>query len=131
MYIRFVVEETGEDPRVRKGLVQAAYDLRDHAGIPDAEQRELRDALKWLEDNLPVPARFNRTMSKGFYRRRATALSWLKPTAHEHLAVLRRLGEIAARNGAVVSQLVSSRPGFVVHEDELQLIAEPFRDTPT
>ena len=33
--------------------------------------------------------------------------------------------------GHVTAEVRSERVGYVIYQDELQLIAEPFRDTPT
>ena len=42
-----------------------------------------------------------------------------------------RLAEVVRRCGHAVTELRTLRPGYIVYEDELQVIAEPFRDTPT
>jgi hypothetical protein len=83
--------------------------------------------LAWFENNLAVPHRFNRSKSKGYYRRKASGVSWLKPTASEHLVKLRALASILKDHGHEVSQVTTDRPGYVVFEDDHQVIAEPFR----
>jgi hypothetical protein len=49
----------------------------------------------------------------------------LKPTAREHLARIRRLSEIVVLYGHVVSRLEEPRPGYIVQEDESQVVAKP------
>ena len=83
--------------------------------------------LAWFEDNLAVPPRFNSSKSKGYYRRKTAGVSWLKPTASEHLAKMRALAEVIENNGYEVSQVTTHRPGYVIFEDDHQVIAEPFR----
>jgi len=131
VYIRFVVESIDTDSLVRRGVVLAAHELKDEPRVSDDDRKALRQVLRWLDLHLTVPSRFNRTTSKGYYRRRATAISWLKDTAAEHLAQMRRLAEILDRYGHRVSMLREMRPGYVVHEDEFQVVAEPFADTTT
>jgi len=63
--------------------------------------------------NLAVPTRFNRTTSKAHYRRNATGISWFRDSAHEHITRIHDLARI----------------GFVVYEDEHQVVAEPFANT--
>ncbi len=56
-------------------------------------------------------------------------MSWLKPTAVEHIAKMRALIVILEENGYRVSQITTKRPGYVVFEDDHQVVAEPFRNT--
>jgi len=115
------------DTRVEAGIFQTAYELHRGSEIPIADRRVLEDLLAWFEANLKVPQRFNRSKSKGYYRRRAAGISWLKPNAIEHLAKIRALAAILQDNGYEVRQIATERPGYVVYEDDYQLIAEPFR----
>jgi hypothetical protein len=131
MYIRFVIAGIDEHSRVRKGIVQAAIELRDDSRASEQDRQELSETLRWLNEHLPRPARFNRSKSKGYYRRRTAGISWLKPTAHEHLARVRRLSEIVELYGHSMSRLEERRPGYIVYEDEFQVVAEPFTDTLT
>lgn len=41
------------------------------------------------------------------------------------------LAACIAKCGHATAELRSERVGYVVYEDEIQVIAEPFRDTPT
>jgi hypothetical protein len=54
-------------------------------------------------------------------------VSWLKHTAAEHITKMRALTVILEENGYRVSQITTKRPGYVVFEDDHQLVAEPFR----
>ena len=83
--------------------------------------------LSWFNANLAIPERFNTSKSKGYYRRNATGISWLKPTAVEHLEKMREIVAILERNDVRVSQITTDRPGYVVFEDDHQIVAEPFR----
>jgi hypothetical protein len=54
----------------------------------------------------------------------------LKADAAEHAARLRALTVLLQRHGFVTQVLWTRRPGYVVYEDEYQVAAVPFRDTP-
>ena len=86
---------------------------------------------EWFESLLPVPDRFNRTKSKGWYRRQTRGISWLRVTAVDHVASMKRLAEVVTQCGYQVAELRTDRVGYVTYEDEVQVVAEPFRETPT
>jgi hypothetical protein len=125
--LRFVVLRSHPDTGVSDGIFGAAYELCDGGQISIVDRQILDDLLSWFEDNLAVPKRFNRSKSKGFYRRKTAGISWLKPSALEHLAKMRALAAILEKYGHQTSQITSARPGYVIFEDAHQVIAEPFR----
>lgn len=58
-------------------------------------------------------------------------LSWFKPTAEQHIQKAHELAAILSELGFVIEILKTDRPGYIVYEDEFQIVAEPFSDTPT
>ena len=127
MLLRFVLPRSQPDTGVEEGIFGAAYDLREGTRISTSDRQSLDGLLAWLDVNLAKPQRFNSSKSKGYYRRRTAGISWLKPTAAEHIAKMRALIAILERNGYQVSQTITDRPGYVVFEDDHQVVAEPFR----
>ena len=127
MLVRFVLPRSHPDAGVEEGIFGAAYDLRDGTLISISDRQSLEGLLAWFRANLAIPQRFNASKSKGYYRRKTAGVSWLKPTATEHIARMRELIGILERNGYQVSQITTDRPGYVVFEDDYQVIAEPFR----
>jgi hypothetical protein len=128
VFLRFVLMRSHPDTGVEEGIFSAAYELRDNVGTPISDRRRLDDLLSWFEANLATPARFNRTKSKGYYRRKTAGVSWLKPRAGEHITKMRALIVILEENGYRVSQVTTKTPGYVVFEDDHQVVAEPFRN---
>jgi hypothetical protein len=55
----------------------------------------------------------------------------LRATAADHIAALADLAVCISKCGYATAEVRSERVGYVIYEDEFQLIAEPFRDTPT
>ncbi len=98
--------------------------------MPDYDARRLKEILEWFDDNLDLPERFNRTKSKGAWRRAAAGVSWFKASASEHIAKMRELAAVLGEHGYHVVQLETDRPGFIVYQDDHQIVAEPFADTP-
>lgn len=85
--------------------------------------------LDWMDDSLDCPTRFNRTKSKGHWNKHAKGISWFKPTAKEHINKMREIGVILSNYGHYSTEIKTRRPGYIVFEDDFQIVAEPFNDT--
>lgn len=130
MFLRFVRLTTVEGAKAREGFFTAAYEMREKEGLDSASLSRLEDMLAWFRQNLTIPSGFNKSKSKGAYRRRNTkGLSWFKPNARDHVTRAYELAEMLSQHGYHIEVLKSARPGYVVYEDEFQLVAEPFADT--
>lgn len=130
-FLRFVVSQLDSDSGVEGGLFGAAYALLDLGGLPEHDRSMLRGLLAWFEEHLPTPKRFNRSSSKGYYRRSPKGIAWFRDSATEHIARMQGLKRVVEANGYAVTLVRENRVGYVVHEDEFQVIAEPFADTRT
>jgi hypothetical protein len=128
MYLRFVVADIDEDSERALGVFHAVRYLRD-AGKLYAYEEDQHDMVRWwFNENLEKPTRF--TASKPpFYRKKNKAICWFKHTASEHLARVRELAAILDNHGVPVRTIKAKRVGYVVYEDEYQIVAEPFADT--
>jgi hypothetical protein len=130
MFVRYVlVDVKNPDFGFNQGLFKVAYDLARNAAISAERRDELSRLLGWFDDHLAVPSRFNRSSSKGFYRRKSQGIAWFKSSATEHLAHMQKLAVILESCGWKVARIEEDRIGYRVFEDEYQVIAEPFRDT--
>lgn len=130
--VRFVVPAIiDDDSQTASGVVQVAHSVVENVDTADDIRRELAAALQWLEENLEEPDRFNRTKSKGWYRRQTRGISSLRSSATEHIAVMQRMVDALTKAGYLVREIRTERAGYVTYEDEHQVVAEPFRDTPT
>lgn len=130
-FIRFVLAKRHPDSGVEDGTFTLAYELRDSPHVDAADRDLLAENLAWFEKNLETPTRFNRTKSKGFYRRKARGIAWFKDTPTEHLARMHQIKAVIERYGHSVVMLSEARIGYVIHDDEFQVVAEPFSDTQT
>ena len=129
IYLRFVLPSRNLDSGVQDGIFEQAYALDRRGDLPEDEGKELQDLLRWMDDNLKVPTRFNRTKSKGYYRRKTKGISWLKSSASVHVAKMHRIVSILEERGSHVTMIKSSKPGYIVYQDDHQIVAEPFTDS--
>jgi hypothetical protein len=127
MYLRFVVAQIDADSERALGVFHAVGYLRD-SGELSPDEADQHDALRWwFNENLERPTRFT-TAKRPYHRKRNRALSWFRDTAAEHLARVRGLVAILENHGIHVRILRAERVGYVVYEDEHQIVAEPFAD---
>jgi len=128
MFVRFVIGRLDNDSGRRQGLFQAAKRLRESGALSQVDADHLEQISVWFNRNLERPSRLSlspRPNSK------AQALSWFKPTAKEHIAKMREYAEILERYGLRVEMIKAKRLGYVLYEDDFQVAACPFSDTPT
>lgn len=112
----------------RDGIFATAAHLAEAGALPERDRRRLRRTLEWFQANLPVPDRFVRTTSKGFYRRPATAICWFRDDATRHLKRAWLLANTLRRNDVIVEFIRTRHPGYITYEDRHQLVAIPFAD---
>lgn len=130
-YLRFIVSRQHPNTGVADGLFSVAYALRDADETPSVDREFLAEQLAWFSENLPVPKRFNRSTSKGYYRRRTRGIAWFRDNALTHISRMHEIKRVLEANGHVVYIVREDRIGYVVYEDAVQVIAEPFADTRT
>ena len=124
MYVRFVVANmVAADSRHKLGVVQAAGRIADT--LPDTDRDELQDLFDFLNDMLPIPHAFTRSKRRDAAGK---ALSWYKDSAEKHIGKTRRIAEILDRHDLTVEMLTTQNPGYVVYEDEYQVVAVPFKE---
>src|SRR5262249_37292036 len=125
---RFVVADIDEDSERKLGVFHAAGYLR-RAGKLYPYEEDQHDLIRdWFDENLERPTRFTAAKAP-FYRKKSRALSWFRDSAREHIAWIRELVAILEHHGIAVRTLKAERVGYVVYEDEYQVVAEPFADT--
>src|SRR6185295_17988049 len=99
------------DSGVEDGPFSLAYKLRDSPDVEAADRTLLAETLAWFGKNLETPTRFNRTKSKGFYRRNTRGIAWFKDTATEHLARMHQIKRVLEKCGHPVVMLSEERVG--------------------
>jgi hypothetical protein len=119
-YVRFVVSHKDEDSHVEQGIFQAASRALEWRQITGADADELREVREWFSQNLEKPSTFGRgKLSLG--------ICWFKASADEHISRIYTMVRILERNGISIKKIKTDKPGYVIYEDDWQLVAEPFR----
>lgn len=123
MFIRFVVSAHDEDSRLPKGIFTALYELEEQGELAAHEREWFRTTERWFARHLKFPTRVARSSRP---HAPGQAISWLKLSATEHLSRMRDLVSLLEHKDILVQELRTERPGYIVYEDEHQVLAEPF-----
>ena len=124
MFVRFVVSELGRHSGERLGIFQVMYRLSRRGRLSADEQARWDSIEAWFDSHLERPESLSRSSRP---HARAVAISWFRDSAAEHIGRVREIVELLDERGVQVEMLWTSRPGYIVYEDEFQVIAEPFR----
>ncbi|MGH9714077.1 MAG: hypothetical protein ACRD5M_12340 [Candidatus Acidiferrales bacterium] len=125
MYIRFVVADIHHNSQKELGIFHAVGNLRRNGKLYTYEEEQHDLIRQWFNEHLEKPTRFT-AAKPPYYRKQSMAISWFKDSAGEHLANTRALVAILENHGVSVEMLKTERVGYVVYEDEFQIVAEPF-----
>jgi len=125
MFLRFVVSERHARSDREMGIFSALYALEDRGELLAGEIEWFRESERWLTKNLPRPGRLAWSARPNAPER---ALSWLKDTAVEHVSRVRALCELLEHKRIAVTELRTEKPGYIVYQDEYQVVAMPFEN---
>ena len=123
-----IVHEIDSTSGRRQGLFQAVQALEDSGALNSQDAEHLDAICGWFSEHLEEPARL---AISSRHHGRAQALSWFKDTATNHIAKMRELANMLDRYGMPVEMIKAKRLGYILYEDEFQVAAFPFSDTPT
>lgn len=118
--IRFVVGRKDEDSHVEQGVFQAAARAIEWGTITGADADELNSLRTWFSENLEKPTSFGRG-------KHSLGICWFKVEASEHIARIWQMVRVLERHGIYVKKIKTDKPGYLVYEDDWQVVAEPFR----
>ena len=119
-YVRFVIGRKDEDSQVEQGIFQAAAQALEWLSITGSDADELNELRAWFSKNLERPTSFGRDKLR-------LGICWFKTGSTEHIFRIWEMVNILERNDIYVKKIRTDRPGYVIYEDEWQLVAEPFR----
>lgn len=119
-YIRFVIDRKDEGSHVEQGIFQAVARALEWRSITGCDAEQLNELETWFGKNLEKPTSFGRDKLR-------LGICWFKTDATEHISRIWEMVQILERNGVYVKKIRTDRPGYVIYEDEWQLVAEPFR----
>lgn len=119
-FIRFVIGRKDEDSHVEQGIFQAVARAIEWKTISGADAEELKSLEKWFGENLEKPASFGRGRIR-------LGICWFKIDASEHISRIWQMVRILERHSICVKKIKTNKPGYLIYEDEWQIVAEPFR----
>lgn len=122
--LRFVIPDRDQRTGQPMGLMTLAYGLLRSRDIAQSDESELQRLVHWMETHIPVPSRFAR--KRNVSHKETHGISWIKADAADAISHLHAIAEIMERYGYRIDILRTDRPGYVVYEDDLQIVAEPF-----
>lgn len=128
VYVRFTTAIIDRHSGKRRGVFQAVADLVQDVELPEHDLDALNELRQWFGEHLAAPDRFARTSRKSAAPK---AISWYKNTATEYIARMHAMCHILNEHGVATEMITSTRPGYVVFEDEHQIAAVPFAETKT
>jgi hypothetical protein len=128
MFLRFVTTEVHRESHKEAGLFRAAYRLRDDDMLSAEEEVALKQIYSWFNKNLKEPTRFT-TAKPPYDGKRKNGISWFKDSANEHIDKMREIVDLLERHDVPVRMIKAARPGYIVYEDEFQIVAVPFADS--
>lgn len=126
-YLRFVIPNRSEESGYRYGFLRGAKVVQKRGVLADHEEKRREEIFKWFNKNLSVPSRVSRKRNASHKNHRG--LAWFKDTALGHIRLAREVVELMRLHGVVVETVTTDRPGFIVYEDDFQVVAEPFSDS--
>ena len=124
MYVRFVTTQQHPDTGVQMGIFQTNVLMPAYGHVADWDELRLAALRAWFNEHLEKPERVARSRRPNGHH---AAISWFKSTAVEHITRARELAALLEEYGVPTRMLTTDRPGYVVYEDEYQIVAEPFR----
>ena len=119
-YVRFVIGRKDEDSHVEQGIFQAAGQALEWQDVTGPDADELKELRAWFNENLEKPTSFGRDKLR-------LGICWFKTDATEHISRIWQMVQILERNSIYVKKIRTDKPGYVIYEDDWQLVAEPFR----
>lgn len=125
--MRFVTDQLDPETEQPMGIFGAAYQLLDDERTPDYSRTEIRTTLSWFKTNLPIPARFARSRRP---HRKDNGVCWFKTNATECMRHVRYLVSLVSEQDVMVRELQTDNPGYIIYEDDSQVVAQPFSSTP-
>jgi hypothetical protein len=127
MYVRFVGKKIHRSSGRREGIFHASGALLASGLLAEYDAARLTELRAWFDENLVKPSRFARARRS---HPAPVGICWFKSSAREHVSRVREIAQIAESYGVTIEMIATRRPGYVVYEDEAQLVAAPFNDTP-
>jgi hypothetical protein len=119
-YVRFVIGPKDQEGHVEQGIFQATARALEWQDITGSDADKLNELRAWFGENPEKPTSSGRDKLR-------LGICWFKTGSTEHISRICEMANILERNGITMKKITTDKPGYVIYEDEWQLVAEPFR----
>jgi len=99
------------------------WDLKYAGQLSAYEETWAERVMEWFACHMYRPSRFAWSSRPSASER---AISWFRATATVHIEQVRSLVSLLEHKDVAVEMLTTERPGYVVYEDEHQVVAVRF-----
>lgn len=127
IFLRFIASDPERESDRPEGIFAAAYDILHRDASPRYLQDEIHETLDWFAVELPIPDRFVRSRRP---HRADNGLCWFKMDSGDCIRNVRYLVHLVTECGIPVREIQTDEPGYVIYEDDHQIVAQPFSATP-
>ncbi len=117
MYLRFQTKTPDPHSGYPTGILVAAHQLRDSNRVTIEEEGWLRDYLLYFNQNLAIPECLEELKNK-------RAISWFKEGS-QMIDRVWNLKVFLEEQGIFIDVITTTKPGFVIYEDDDQIVAQP------
>ena len=116
-FIRIATLDIHSESREPEGIFHASYRLRQRVTLARRYRETLLELRDWFNENLIAPK-----------LRFPDAIFWFRSDARDCIGRIWRVVDVLRQNDVIVTMMHTSRPGYIVYEDELQVAAVPWKD---
>lgn len=116
-YIRFVIGRDPADHRDERGIFQGVALALEWETIIGSDADALRKLQAWFGQHLKKPTSSGRDEHR-------FGVCWFKTDATRYIEQIQEMVVILERNGISVQKIKTDKPGYLIYEDDWQLVAE-------
>lgn len=124
-YIRFQTTQINELSTKPAGVFQIVYDTLD-SWLPQYQYDYINWLVSWFNQYLKKPGKFSRKKTNSEHTR---GISRFKESAKEHIAKMYELKIALEEHDVYIEVLITDTPWYIVYEDKIQIVAEPYKET--
>jgi hypothetical protein len=125
-YIRFSTFNHDSLSKRPQGVFQALFDLKDNGQMQEHHLIHFENTVSWFNKNLKKPTQFSKSKKRHAL---SSGICWYKASAHTHINKMYELVDILKEHLIEVNITKTNKPGYIVYDDDFQIVAEPFVET--
>ena len=116
-YVRFIVRSDHASRTKCTGVIASLRILSEAGQLPSYYADYARELLDQIDREMPCPPFGKNAWSPD-------CVCWFKDTAQEWISVFREINAILEDSDFDVATLTTNRPGMIVFEDDIQVVAK-------